>query len=69
TNYLPGFNIPMLPRQLSDALCSLRGTEVRPALACRMIIAADGSIDDDFACFAATIESKAKLAYDIVAGG
>ena len=26
TNYLPGFNIPMLPRDLSDNLCSLRLT-------------------------------------------
>ncbi|ECV1144288.1 exoribonuclease II [Salmonella enterica subsp. enterica] len=66
TNYLPGFNIPMLPRELSDDLCSLRANEVRPALACRMIIAADGAIDDDIAFFAATIESKAKLAYDNV---
>ncbi|TGD39169.1 exoribonuclease II, partial [Salmonella enterica subsp. enterica serovar Poona] len=66
TNYLPGFNIPMLPRELSDDLCSLRANEVRPALACRMIIAADGTIDDDLAFFAATIESKAKLAYDNV---
>lgn len=49
TNYLPGFNIPMLPRELSDDLCSLRAGEVRPALACRMIIAADGTIDDDIA--------------------
>ncbi|EAX1656167.1 exoribonuclease II, partial [Salmonella enterica] len=66
TNYLPGFNIPMLPRELSDDLCSLRANEVRPTLTCRMIIAADGSIDDDIAFFAATIESKAKLAYDNV---
>ncbi|EAX9869748.1 exoribonuclease II [Salmonella enterica] len=66
TNYLPGFNIPMLPRELSDDLCSLRANEVRPALACRMTIAADGAIDDDIAFFAATIESKAKLAYDNV---
>ncbi|VDY42568.1 exoribonuclease II [Salmonella enterica subsp. enterica serovar Daytona] len=27
TNYLPGFNIPMLPRELSDDLCSLRANE------------------------------------------
>lgn len=66
TNYLPGFNIPMLPRELSDDLCSLRANEVRPALACRMTIAADGAIDDDIAFFAATIESKDKLAYDNV---
>ncbi|TGD45908.1 exoribonuclease II, partial [Salmonella enterica subsp. enterica serovar Poona] len=65
-HYRPGFNIPMLPRELSDDLCSLRANEVRPALACRMIIAADGTIDDDIAFFAATIESKAKLAYDNV---
>ena len=66
TNYLPGFNIPMLPRELSDDLCSLRAQEVRPVLACRMIIAADGTIEEDITFFAATIESKAKLVYDEV---
>ncbi len=66
TNYLPGFNIPMLPRELSDDLCSLRAQEVRPVLACRMTIAADGTIEDDITFFAATIESKAKLVYDEV---
>ncbi|MHC9515001.1 exoribonuclease II [Enterobacter mori] len=66
TNYLPGFNIPMLPRELSDDLCSLRPNEVRPVLACRMTIASDGTIEDDIEFFAATIESKAKLAYDDV---
>jgi len=66
TNYLPGFNIPMLPRELSDDLCSLRPNEVRPVLACRMTVAADGTIEDDIEFFAATIESKAKLAYDDV---
>lgn len=66
TNYLPGFNIPMLPRELSDDLCSLRANERRPVLACRMIIDADGAIGDDIHFFAATIESKAKLVYDNV---
>ncbi|MTH46347.1 exoribonuclease II [Intestinirhabdus alba] len=66
TNYLPGFNIPMLPRELSDDLCSLRANEVRPVLACRMILAADGAIEDEVTFFAATIESKARLAYDKV---
>ncbi|HDS9359121.1 TPA: exoribonuclease II [Enterobacter chengduensis] len=66
TNYLPGFNIPMLPRELSDDLCSLRANEVRPVLACRMIVDADGTIEDDIHFFAATIESKAKLVYDEV---
>lgn len=66
TNYLPGFNIPMLPRELSDDLCSLRPGEVRPALVCRMTLAADGAIADEVEFFAATIASKAKLAYDDV---
>lgn len=66
TNYLPGFNIPMLPRELSDDLCSLRANEVRPVLACRMTILEDGAIDGDIRFFAATIESKAKLVYDEV---
>jgi exoribonuclease-2 len=66
TNYLPGFNIPMLPRELSDDLCSLRANEVRPVLACRMTIDSEGSIEDNIEFFAATITSKAKLVYDEV---
>ncbi|MGV3344355.1 exoribonuclease II [Enterobacteriaceae bacterium LUAb1] len=66
TNYLPGFNVPMLPRQLSDDICSLRPGERRAALACRFTIAADGSIGDDIHFFTAWVESKAKLAYDHV---
>ncbi|WGL54491.1 exoribonuclease II [Kluyvera intermedia] len=68
TNYLPGFNIPMLPRELSDDLCSLRANVVRPVLACRMTLSADGTIEDNIVFFAANIESKAKLAYDDVSG-
>jgi len=66
TNYLPGFNIPMLPRELSDDVCSLRPNVRRPALACRVTVAADGTLGDDVEFFAAWIESKAKLAYDDV---
>ena len=66
TNYLPGFNIPMLPRELSDDLCSLRPNVVRSVLACRMTIGADGAIGEDIHFFAANIESKAKLVYDDV---
>ncbi|PKH26812.1 exoribonuclease II [Enterobacterales bacterium CwR94] len=65
TNYLPGFNIPMLPRQLSDDVCSLRANERRPALACEFTVADDGEISD-IRFFAAWVESKAKLAYDDV---
>lgn len=54
----------MLPRELSDDLCSLRANEVRPVLACRMTLSADGTIEDNIEFFAATIESKAKLVYD-----
>ncbi|CAI0789043.1 exoribonuclease II [Serratia quinivorans] len=66
TNYLPGFNIPMLPRDLSDNLCSLRPNQRRPVLACRVTIGADGALADDIRFFAAEIESKAKLVYDEV---
>lgn len=63
TNYLPGFNIPMLPRDLSDNLCSLRPNERRPVLVCRVTIAADGALGDDIQFSAAWVESKAKLVY------
>ncbi|GAA0486125.1 MULTISPECIES: exoribonuclease II [Tatumella] len=66
TNYLPGFNIPMLPRQLSDDVCSLRPGARRPVLACHITIDAEGTPDDNIHFFAAWIESKAKLAYDNV---
>lgn len=42
TNYLPGFNIPMLPRDLSDNLCSLRPNERRTVLVCRVTITEEG---------------------------
>lgn len=66
TNYLPGFNIPMLPRELSDDLCSLRPEVERPVLACRMVIATDGAITSTPQFFAATICSHGKLAYNEV---
>ncbi|EOS93288.1 exoribonuclease II [Erwinia tracheiphila] len=65
TNYLPGFNIPMLPRQLSDDVCSLRPHQRRPVMACRVTVADDGSMGEPH-FFAAWIESKAKLVYDNV---
>ncbi|CZF84271.1 exoribonuclease II [Grimontia marina] len=66
TIYLPGRNIPMLPRELSDDLCSLREEEVRPALCCRVTILADGSIAEDAHFYSATIKSQGRLAYDNV---
>lgn len=66
TNYLPGFNIPMLPRILSDNLCSLRAHERRPALVCQVRVQKDGTLANDAQFFTAWIKSKAKLTYDNV---
>ncbi|PHM24225.1 exoribonuclease II [Xenorhabdus ehlersii] len=66
TNYLPGFNIPMLPRELSDDLCSLRPNVRRPALVCQVSISEDGQLGDDTQFFSAWVESKFKLVYDEV---
>ena len=64
TIYLPGRNIPMLPRELSDELCSLVENEQRPAICCRVTVTKDGVINDDIQFFAAWIKSQGRLAYD-----
>ncbi|QCI21568.1 exoribonuclease II [Buchnera aphidicola (Hyadaphis tataricae)] len=67
TNYLPGLNIPMLPRKLSEDICSLNQNAHRPVLACSINILKDGSIsNDDIQFFLAWIESKSKLSYEQV---
>ncbi|MGR2846507.1 exoribonuclease II [Vibrio vulnificus] len=66
TIYLPGRNIPMLPRDLADELCSLIEGEIRPALCCTVTVSKDGVIGDDIQFFAANIKSHARLAYDNV---
>ncbi|VEB25954.1 exoribonuclease II [Actinobacillus lignieresii] len=66
TNYLPGFNIPMLPRELSDDLCSLVPNERRPALVGYIETDLAGNITGDTRFVSAWVESKAKLAYDNV---
>ncbi|CAL4320918.1 Exoribonuclease 2 [Buchnera aphidicola (Chaitophorus sp. 3695)] len=63
TNYLPGFNIPMLPRILSEDLCSLKPNKKRPVLACKMIISQKGKIQKNSNFFLAWIRSKEKLSY------
>ena len=40
--YFPDRVVPMLPERISNDLCSLRPNEDRPALAARIVIAADG---------------------------
>lgn len=66
TNYLPGFNIPMLPRELSDDLCSLVPNEKRPALVSYIETDLKGNIVGEPRFTAAWVESKAKLAYNDV---
>ncbi|WP_343126703.1 exoribonuclease II [Buchnera aphidicola] len=67
THYLPGFNIPMLPRNLSEDLCSLKPFLKRPALVCRVLINIDGSISfKNISFFLAWIKSKSKLSYENV---
>ncbi|QCI20405.1 exoribonuclease II [Buchnera aphidicola (Brachycaudus cardui)] len=66
TNYLPGFNIPMLPRILSEDICSLNPNERRPVLACQITILKDGSISNKIHFFLAWIKSKSKLSYENV---
>ncbi|GAA4889353.1 exoribonuclease II [Ferrimonas pelagia] len=66
TQYLPGYNVPMLPRQLADELCSLVEGEDRPALCARIEIDADGAQRGAAQFFLGTIRSQGKLAYDKV---
>ncbi len=65
--YLPGCNIPMLPRELSDNICSLREGEKRPALVGRLYIKKDGELLLDKTEFMpAEIISCGKLIYNEV---
>ncbi|WP_028115709.1 exoribonuclease II [Ferrimonas senticii] len=66
TQYLPGYNVPMLPRQLADELCSLVEGEDRPALCAHIDIAANGELQPNAEFFLATIRSQGKLVYDHV---
>jgi len=67
TTYLPDFNIPMLPIELANDLCSLKENQKRPALVCDINIDVNGIIDENSITFMpAFIESKAKLSYNNV---
>ncbi|PMH43267.1 exoribonuclease II [Vibrio sp. 10N.286.49.B3] len=66
TIYLPGRNIPMLPRELADDLCSLKEDEIRPTICCDVTVSKDGIIGDDIKFYAANIKSHARLAYEHV---
>ena len=64
--YLPGHDIPMLPRTLSDDLCSLRENTVRNVLVGSIQIGADGKVDENIKFDLAIIKSQGKLIYDKV---
>lgn len=65
--YLPGKDIPMLPRILSQDLCSLRENQPRPALVGSFFVSNDGAIDFSQSHFElATIKSHGKLIYNDV---
>ena len=65
--YLPGRDIPMLPRELSDDLCSLKENEERQALVGIIPILSDGTVDSLNTEFKlAKIKSHGKLVYNYV---
>lgn len=66
TLYLPNFNVPMLPRDLSDSLCSLKEGEKRATICCCIQINKDGAISEQPQFFAAWIKSKYRLNYQDV---
>jgi exoribonuclease-2 len=63
TLYLPNFNVPMLPRDLSDSLCSLKEGEKRATLCCKIMIDHEGAIIGEAHFFAAWIKSHYRLNY------
>lgn len=60
--YFPDRVVPMLPERISNDLCSLREKEDRPALAVRMLFAADGR-KAGHTFHRILMRSAAKLAY------
>lgn len=64
--YFPGHVIPMLPRELSNGLCSLNPKVDRLSVVCDLCIAKDGNITRS-TFYSAVIQSKARLTYDKVA--
>ncbi|MCK5817968.1 MAG: exoribonuclease II [Psychromonas sp.] len=66
THYLPNFNVPILPRDFIDNLCSLKQGKKRAALCCRMKIDLDGQLVNEPDLFAAWITSQHRLNYEDV---
>ncbi|MEH6452223.1 MAG: exoribonuclease II [Psychromonas sp.] len=66
TLYLPNFNVPMLPRDLSDRLCSLKEGEKRATLCCTIKINNQGKILEEPEFYGAWIKSHYRLNYNDV---
>ncbi|WP_392566893.1 exoribonuclease II [Utexia brackfieldae] len=66
TTYLPEFNVPMLPPEMSDDHCSLKLNEKRAAVICRVTIDEQGNPVSQADFSTAWISSKAKLDYTAV---
>lgn len=60
--YLPHEVHPMLPRSLSNGVCSLNPNEDRLALCCKLHVNAAGEVDE-YEFFRATMKSHARLTY------
>lgn len=67
TCYLPGLVVPMMPKVLSEGLCSLNPNVDRRALLFRIVLAEDGT-RQQCTIERARIRSRAKLTYDGVDG-
>ncbi|QCI25979.1 exoribonuclease II [Buchnera aphidicola] len=63
TNYIPGLNIPMLPRELSEGIFSLHPKKKKPVLACEVYIDKYGNLSEDISFFLAWIKSESQLNY------
>lgn len=67
TNYLPGLDIPMIPRELSEKIYSIHPNKNKSTLVCKVKIDKNGFlIKKSINFFLATIQSKYKLSYEKV---
>lgn len=63
--YVPGSVYPMLPKKLSNGICSLNPDEDRLTLSCFMVISRQGKIGE-YSIQPSVIRSKHRLTYNIV---
>jgi ribonuclease R len=63
--YFPRRVIPMLPEELSNELCSLKGNVDRLCMVCDMAIDSDGNISE-YRFYPAVMHSRARLTYNQV---